>query len=174
MKHYMIAISPDTPWSTLDELLEGQPADLAALPAEYVERERVFVDVGMRFVDAMSRDGASSYRDLDVFDDYPAQRKADFHPAVYTHLYRDADAIERALRAPAFERLSRSERRLVFQLAARDLLSLALTADDGATLATMDDGFYWFVSLPDDVDPATLTGEADAQIFDSLDIFDPA
>ena len=41
-------------------------------------------------------------------------------------------------------------------------------------LSTMDDGFYWFVSLPDEDDPEELLGEAELFIYDSIDIFDPA
>lgn len=172
MKHCMIAISPGAPWSTLDELL-GPPQALGlGVPEAYLARERAFVDVGRRFLDVVGGGRAFEYRDLNVFDDYPLVLDPGRHPAVYEHIDAGIDEIARALGRP-FCALSPRERALVFQLAARDLLAMSIVADDGVTLSTMDDGFYWFVSLPDDVDPAAVAGD-EGVIFESIDIFDPA
>ena len=153
------------------DALEGEPATLDALPAEYMARERAFMEVGLRFVD-LAGPGVVCH-ELHAFDGFPARRDPGLHPVVYD-LGASDDVIERVVKIHALDGLSTEDRALLFRMAARDLLALRLTGPDGMTLATMDDGFYWFVSLPDDIDAARITDDPVAVIHDSIDVFDPA
>lgn len=173
MQHYMIAISPALPWSTLGERLADEPPKLSELPRDYAVREEAFLDVARRFLTRLGVDRRFAYRFISVFDDFPAERDPTHHPLIYHGLGSDED-IRRTLAEPSFAALHLADQLRIFRLAVRDLLAVCIESADGVRLSTMDDGFYWFVTLPDDCPPAALALSDDAMIRDSLDIFDPA
>lgn len=173
MHHHMIAISPTLPWSTLGERLAGEPSGLSALPADYVAREEAFLDVARLFLARIGAQRRLTYRFITVFDEFPNRRDDAIHSLVYHDLGSDED-IRRALAEPSFAALPADDQLRIFRLAARDLLAVCVESDDGVRLSTMDDGFYWFVSLPRDCPPTMLVPTSNAVIIDSIDVFDPA
>lgn len=173
MRHHMIALSPALPWSTLGERLAGESPELGRLPSDYIAREEAFLGVARCFLTRFGEERRLTYRFITVFDDFPDRRDETVHPLVYHGLGSDEE-IRRALAEPSFAALHLDDQLRVFRLAARDLLAVCVESDDGVRLSTMDDGFYWFVSLPDDCAPTALAPLGEAVILDSLDIFDPA
>ena len=75
----------------------------------------------------------------------------------------------------AFEQLSHIERLALFQLAVRGTVNVAVESIDQpvVVLSTVDDGFYWFVSLTNQCEPEALVKSAQLYIYESIDIFDP-
>ena len=172
MRHFLLYIPPDAVWSTLGELLKGQPNSLRTLPADYVDRERAFVGIGERFFSAVG--AGKSFRFITVFEDSGVERSSPLHPAVYDTLNGSREEVRRILANLNADELSPNELCILLQLAARALITFCVEGPKGEVLATVDDTFYWYVSLPDDVEPELLCGQDDVEILPSIDIFDPA
>lgn len=144
------------------------------MPPEYLAREDAFLDVGRWFLRAAGP-RRLKYRYFNVFEGFPQRRDPVIHPLVYDTLGSTLDEIEYVVGEGGFQRLNHSQKVLVMQLAARDLASFCVVSNDGMTLASMDDGFYWFVSLPEGIEPADVLVQSNRiTLSPSIDIFDDA
>ena len=173
MKHVRIckydldSPSVEDEWTTLSELLEktGEAAPSAA----YLHLEQEFLDVVVRFLrayDYLPLEYRFCYLTEDeLLEGDPPPWLAD----LMLPLSQGVSLVERG----RFDTLSFVERLAVFQLAIRGAVQVAIQSPEGqAVLSTMDEGFYWFATVPDDHDAEALAQSPRLFVYESIDIFD--
>ena len=175
MHHFLICkYNYDDPayvdeWTTLSALLRSTGSQFPS--QDYLQLEQAFLDIVVQFFKAHA-DRSFRFRFCYICGDHKVQDPSSGN--LQSLLLPLPDGL--ALIGKPFERLSPLERLALFQLAVRGVVSIVVESIDDpvVVLSTVDDGFYWFVSLTEECEPESLVMSDLFYIYESIDIFDPA
>ena len=175
MQHFLVCkydyddLSYVDEWTTLCELLRS--TDLYSPSIQYLTLEKEFLYVVVQFFKAYA-DRSFQFRFCYLIHDV---KEIDANAGHLQNLLLPLnDGI--ALIDKKLNELSLVERLALFQLAVRGEVVIVVESIDkpSIVLSTVDDGFYWFLSLTNDCDPESLVQSNQLYIYESIDIFDPA
>ena len=157
----------ESEWTSLCDLLR-ETGQLYP-PPFYLQLEREFLDVVVQFLrkyDLLTLQYRFCYL---IDDDLIHTEPSGWLQSLILPLEHTVGLVEEK----GFQALSYLERLAVFQLAIRGAVNVAIEDDStGVTLSTVDDGFYWYITLRDCDRPEELVTSPRLFIDESINIFD--
>ncbi len=181
MKHYKVCIYDYSDseyinhWTSTQELISSikNGGHFVCLPNSYLTIEKDFVEFAINFLLAFNSE-KFKFKFINIYNGKSIKDiDSALHPEVYEGLVFPLEITQDISGKTIFENLGFLDILTMIQLCARGILGFCIENEDAEIcLSSMDDGFYWYVALPDDVYPKLLTTSANLYIYDWYDIFE--
>jgi hypothetical protein len=181
MRHYKVCIYDYSDseyvnhWTTLQELITSikTEGDFTGLPSSYLTIEKDFIEFAINFLLVFKSENFK-FMYLNIYSVKNTKTiDSTMHAEVYEGLVFPLGITKDLTKETLFEDLGFLDKLTMIQLCARCILEFCIESEDtGIRLSSMCDGFYWYVALPDDMDPKLLTTSPNLYIYDWYDIFE--
>jgi hypothetical protein len=157
-------------WTTLSEVVSDSDE---TIPSDYLAIESDFLDAAAHVL-SLFPSARFEYKYIYAYEDeFPDQLDPTVPRLTYEGLTLPIPEAKRVIETSDFNALSKVEQRFLFQLCTRVLIGFCIQdRETGVTLSSMDDGFYWYVAVPDHIADSSLLKSDRLFLYETIDNFE--